>query len=319
MKGFIVGLIILGGLALVGGAVCVGYAAAHDKISDDFVTNEYTFDDDVDNIKIDLATADLEFRKATDEKTKVVCVEKEKVYHAVDVKDGTLEIEQVDERRWYQKYIFNINFKSMKVTVYLPEDTYNNLKVETDTGSINLAKGFTFADMDLKSDTGGMSISSSATGKITLSEHTGDILLDNINADSIKSNSSTGRFTYKGGKVNDSIEVKSSTGDIILENVEAKTYTSNCSTGDVKLTNVVIENELKIKTSTGGVRFDKSDAGSLKVETSTGSVKGTLLTPKIFDCKSDTGSIHIPSAQEWSGGICEVKTDTGSITLSIQA
>ena len=73
MKGFIVGLIILGGLALVGGAVCVGYAAAHDKISDDFVTNEYTFDDDVDNIKIDLATADLEFRKATDEKTKVVC------------------------------------------------------------------------------------------------------------------------------------------------------------------------------------------------------------------------------------------------------
>ena len=72
MKGIFVGLIILGGVALVGGAAVFAYGLSHNKINNELVNKEYEFDDHIANIEMDLDTADVEFKKAENEKTKVV-------------------------------------------------------------------------------------------------------------------------------------------------------------------------------------------------------------------------------------------------------
>ena len=319
MKGLFIGLIIGGGVVLVGGAALFAYGLSHNKIDDNFQTNEHEIEENIHDFDIKLSTANLDFKKAEGDKTKVVCVEKEKVYHTLEVKDNKLTIRQVDERKWYQKYLFNINFKSMSVTVYLPEETYSDLTIDTDTGKVSIPSDFTFANVKASADTGDMSVNCKATGNVELSEHTGDISVNDMNPTNITAKASTGKIRIKNCGVGEKIYLKASTGDILLENVTAKNYESKTSTGDVKLVNTVVENEMKIETSTGGVRFDKSDAKNINVETSTGSVKGTLLSPKMFDAKSDTGSIKTPPINEWSGatGTCVIKTDTGSIDISI--
>ena len=319
MKGIFVGLIVVGGVALVGGAALFAYGLYKNKGNDEFLTHDHTFEENIDDIDINLNTSNLEFKKAEDDKVKVVCVEKEKVYHTAEVKDNKLTIKQVDDRKWYQKYILNFNFKSTSVTVYLPEASYNDLTIDNDTGKIVINKDFSFANIDLQNDTGDVKIYSDVTNNLKATVHTGNVLIDGIKAKNINGKSSTGDFNLKNIEVEEKIELNASTGDVNLNNVKAKDFISKTSTGHAELSDTVVENEMRIKTSTGHVRFDKSDAKTIDVETSTGSVKGTLLTKKIFDAKSDTGSVKTPSASEMidATGTCTIRTSTGEIKVSI--
>ena len=319
MKGFVVGLIVLGGVCLVGGAAILAYGMSKGKINDDFVTNNHDFEDDIDNISIDVSTADVDIKKAEDGKTKVVCVEKEKVYHTVEVSNKNLKIKVQDDRKWYQKYLFNFNFKSMSVTVYLPEETYNDMTFDGNTGHIIVDKGFTFANVNISNDTGSVKLNSKATGNVEVEVSTGGVTLNDVDAASVKVKSSTGDINYKNGEVTGAIDLQASTGDFNLENVKAESLKTKSSTGHVHLTDVVVNDKMEIKTSTGDVKFERSDAKNIKVETSTGSIKGTLLTSKLFSAKSDTGSVKLPEMSAWdqNGGTFEAKSDTGSIDIKL--
>ena len=317
MKGFVVGLIVLGGIALVGGAAVLAYGIHKGKINDGFVTNEYVLEEDADNISIDVSTANVHFEKAEDDKIKVVCTEKEKVYHSVSVSNKLLTIKQIDERKWYQKYLFNFNWRSMDIAVYLPETDYSDVTIDTNTGNISIPKDFTLANMALESDTGNMTINSKASGDIDIKVHTGNVRLTDVDGNSLKFKSSTGNLNCKNAEIKGAIDCTSSTGDLRFENVKALSSKSNTSTGDVIIVNTVVDTHMEVKTSTGAVVFTKSDAETMDIRTDTGSIKGTLLTSKMFDVSSDVGKPKLPPVSEWSGGVCKIDTDTGSIDISI--
>jgi len=319
MKGFFVGLIILGGVALVGGAAVLAYGMSKSNINDNFETNEYVLEDDADNIDIDISTADIHFQKASDDKIKVVCTEKEKVYHEVKVTNKVLSIKEIDERHWYQKYLFNWDFRSMKVDVYLPETQYNDITIDTDTGDVEIEKDFTFVNMDIETHTGDTHVKCKATGNVSAKTDTGFIGFEDLTAKNLKMKTSTGNSSVANGVIEETIEHNSSTGSGKFSNVRAVSLKSKTSTGEVILNDTVLTNDLDIKTSTGDVYFNNSDAKKIVIKTSTGNVRGTLLTAKMFDAHSDTGETKLPKMSEWSetGGTCEITTSTGSINIEI--
>ena len=108
--------------------------------------------------------------------------------------------------------------------------------------------------------------------------------------------------------------MKHSIGGATLEDVQCVDLNVRASTGGVKLTNAIATNKMDIKTTTGDVIFKDSDAASLKIETDTGDVRGNFLSPKIVYFDSDTGRGTYP--KETSGGLCDIKTDTGNANLS---
>ena len=71
-----------------------------------------------------------------------------------------------------------------------------------------------------------------------------------------------------------------------------------------------------LASSTGDVDLIDSDSDTFDIETSTGHVKGTILTTKIFDAKSDTGKVDVPLSG--TGGLCKIRTSTGSIEIKIK-
>ena len=103
------------------------------------------------------------------------------------------------------------------------------------------------------------------------------------------------------------LTVKHSIGGATLEDVQCQDLTVKASTGAVRLTNAIVDNKMDII-------FNDSDAASLKIETDTGDVKGNFLSPKIVYFDSDTGHGNYP--KETSGGICDIKTDTGNANLT---
>lgn len=279
-----------------------------------YKTNTYYITQAFNNIAMNTDTADILFAMSDDKTCKVVCHEQEKINYSVGVADGTLTINVVDNRAWYE-YI-GINFDKSKITVYLPEIEYNSLFIKESTGDIVIPKDFEFSDVDISLSTGDVKFLANTSELVKIKTSTGNICVENASAGAIELSVSTGEVTVSGVDCEGDVKIKVSTGRTNLTDTKCKNVISSGSTGNINLKNVIASQQFLIKRSTGDVRFDGSDAAEILVQTDTGHVKGTLLTNKVFIAQTDTGSVNVPNTVD--GGKCEISTDTGDIKISIK-
>ncbi len=265
-------LLVLSGFVLFGGVMMAlewDFAALSTA---EYKTNEYEITEDFSDISIKNDTANVLFVPWEQATAKVVCYEREKEEYNVFVKDGRLNIELTDTRKWYEH--IGINFALPKITVYIPQTEYGTLSVKSSTGSITL---------------------------------------EGIAADSLDLAVSTGKITVADVNCNGDIKINVTTGKANVSDVRCKNIMSSGSTGDIFLTNVIATQKLSVKRDTGDVIFDGCDAEEIYVETDTGSVKGTLLSDKTYITSTSTGRTDVPKST--SGGICEITTSTGNISI----
>ncbi len=311
-------LIIAASLVLIGIIVFGGVMAMlkwdFTKLSTNkYETNNYEINENYSNISIVTNTADIVFVATDNSECSVVCYEQKKVNHSVSVKDGTLVIEVVDTRKWYEH--IGINFKTPSITVYIPRGEYGALSVNGKTGDVQIAKDFSFASIDIKQSTGDVTSYASASEGIKIKTTTGNICLENLSAGSLDLSVSTGKVAVSGITSSGDVAIGVTTGKAFLTDIKCKSVISNGDTGDISLKNVIASEKFSIERNTGDVNFDRSDATEIFVKTDTGDVEGSLLTDKVFITKTDTGRINVPSSV--TGGRCEITTDTGNIKISI--
>lgn len=312
-------LIIAASLVVLGAAIFVISMASvgwdFTKLSTgNYETNTYDITEEFADISIKTDTADIVFMPSDDGKCKVSCYEESKVKHSVSVVDGVLTVDTVDARKWYDH--IGINFGSPKITVYLPEGEYASLEIDESTGDIEIPSAFNFEDINISVSTGDVKCYASAKEDVKIKASTGDIRVKNISAGSLNISVSTGDVAVSNATITGNITIGVSTGEVYLTDVACNSLISTGSTGDISLKNVIATEEFSIKRSTGDVKFDRSNAAEIFVKTDTGDVKGSLLTDKVFIIKTDTGRVDVPKTT--IGGICEITTDTGDISIEIK-
>ena len=306
-------LIVLGILLFA----CVYVASGCDlsKIGNTkYVTNTYTLTDAFQSIDIRSKETDIILEPSADGEARVVCVEREKALHAVQVEDGALTVAMHDERQWYER--ITLFGKPLSVTVYLPADAYDSLQIEARTGNVTVPGAFTFGSADIAASTGNIDCGASATGSLRIAVSTGDLTLHGAHAADIALSASTGRIRVNGAASEGAFLATISTGRMDLTDVTCASLTSDGSTGSISLTNVIASESIRVERSTGSVRFALCDAPAISVRTSTGSVAGTLLSGKVFTTKTTTGGVRVPDST--AGGTCEITTSTGSIDIRVE-
>jgi len=306
-------LVVLGGLLFVG-AMSINKWNFRSLSTVRYETNTYEIADDFNGISINTDTADITFLPSEDGKTKVVCYEKTRLIHSVEVRDGALAINAMT-KKWYH-HITLMNFDTPEITVYLPKTEYDALCVKESTGDIEIPGDFRFESMDISVSTGDVENSASVSESLKIKASTGDISLENISAGAIELSVTTGEIEASGIKCEGEIKVEVTTGKAELSDISCENLISSGSTGDISLTNVIAKESFSIERSTGDVKFDGCDAAGITVKTDTGDVRGSLLSEKIFKCRTDTGKVRVPDSV--SGGVCDITTDTGSIIISIK-
>lgn len=311
MKGLIAIPIVIGSVLLIGGGALFGVAAYKSSKNNAVETKEYKDLAAFNKFDIDLTIADLEFKPSD---TAYVVVEETKYdVHTVEVADNTLKVKGQDTRKWYE-HLFNWNwFQKVKVTVYMPSGAYEDLKVVSATGNVNVPNDFSFASFTTAVSTGNVVSKAIITGDVNVTTATGKINFEGVTANKMDLKASTGDIVLKDVAVTEEIKIKTSTGDFKLENVTCKSYESSSSTGDVNFNKVSVTNTITIKNDTGHVKMLASDANELDIKTSTGYVNLELLTAKIVYAESSTGRKNIPTST--TGGLCKIKTSTGDITV----
>ena len=319
MKKVILIPIIVGAALVVTGGVLLGVGIANSVTNSASNQREEILTEDFTNFDFNLDVSDLTFVKTNDGTKKLVFQEQSKRTHEYTVQDGTLKVTYKDTRTWAEKMF---SFGKISVTVYLPETTYGNLKIDNDTGDANIPSDFTFDSFHLEGHTGELVMSANVTNSYYAKLTTGDMRLSSINTKEMELKDDTGKMTLTDVEIQEDLTMNISTGDITLTNVHAKNIYKNKdgkgSTGKVKLINTVASEKIIVKNGTGDIVLTDSDAHDLNLECSTGDIKGTLLTSKIFSASTHTGKIDVPS-NDLSGGECIAKTSTGDIILKIKA
>ena len=180
---------------------------------------------------------------------------------------------QMQADKKWYDYI-GIHFETPKITLYLPETDYRAVSVAASTGAVRL---------------------------------------EALALDSLDIRVSTGAVTLNTVTCREDVRIRVSTGKTFLQDVHCENLHTEGSTGDLLLQNVTAAAQMYVVRDTGDVRLEGCDAGQLYLQTDTGDVSGTLLTPKVFDAKTDTGKVSVPNGT--TGGLCTVITDTGDITF----
>lgn len=279
-----------------------------------YETNNYEISEGFGNISIKTDTASILFAPSEDEKCRVVCFEEKNVKHSVSVQDGTLTINAVNEKKWYE-YI-GINFGSPKITVYLPQSEYTSLVINESTGDVEIPKEIKFESIDVSASTGDVKCYASASESIKIKTSTGYVIVEDISAGVLDVSVTTGNVTASGVACEGDVKVGVSTGRTELNGISCKSFISTGDTGDISLKSVIAAEKLSIERSTGDVSFDGCDAAEISVLTDTGDVEGSLLTEKIFIVNTDTGRKEVPEST--TGGKCKITTDTGDIKINIK-
>ena len=302
-------LVVIGAVILVIGGTILTFGIINNK---KLVNNEYIVDD-YSNINININTADIEFVYSSDSKQKIVCQEQEKVFHNVEVKDNTLNINASDSRIWYN-HLFNFSLKKMKITIYSPRQEFNDVSIISSTGNISIPSDFTFNNMDIKLSTGDTIIKSNVKETLKVDISTGDMNIES-KAKKISLTSSTGDQILKNIAAEE-IKLETTTGDIFLDGKADVIYTKT-TTGDHLLKNIVAK-EIRSESTTGDITYVECDSSSLiDVKTTTGEVNLSLLSSKMFEISTSTGKINVPSSTS-NSPLCKVKTSTGNIKIDIK-
>lgn len=278
----------------------------------EYTDNTYSVNGSFKDIKIDADTEIITFLPSSDGKCTVECHEIKDAPHEVKNSNNTLIIAESQKKKSW-----NISFQAEtpSITIYLPEKEYGKLRIDSDTGDVMIPIDFSFEEIEIDLDTGDVNCLASAKGKIEIKTDTGDISLADVSAENMDLKSHTGKIELSDIKLNNELEIKEDTGAVLMENVSCKQFGSKGSTGKLNMVNVVAEDKFDLERDTGSIEFKDCDGKDIKIKTSTGKVTGSLLTGKNFSVKSSTGKIDVP---ESSGtGTCEIKTDTGNITITI--
>lgn len=239
-------------------------------------TNTYTLHEDFNNITIDVDTADLTLRSSENEDCKVVCHEDVKQKHSVIVENGTLTIQENDERAWYDYISTGIN--DISVTVYLPKTQYTALSIETHTGDIEIPNGFTFDRVDISGSTCDVDFSASVANTLTISVSTGDTTLTDVTCKNFTHDSDTGDLEMKNVLVSEKMHIEKTTGDVEFERCDAGELYIKTDTGDVE-GSLLSGKDFQADSDTGDVKTPTStEGGKCEIHSSTGDIRITVVS-----------------------------------------
>ncbi len=272
-----------------------------------------TFKGGFSDIEIRGESSDVRFYKTNERTGKVVWSGPKSMKLTVDTRNGRLTIREKHKRFWFLRA--GISFKPSEMLIYLPENSYRDLEIHTDTASAGIPAEFSFKNAIIRTDTGAVEFQAKVSKKLEIHTDTGSISASRVSPEEFTAESDTGGITLNNIRAGKDLRAETDTGRIRITDVRCEDINVNSDTGSITLTDVIAADEMDIENDTGSVRLDRCDAASISVETDTGTISGTLLSDKVFRAKSGTGHVSVPDTV--TGGPCVLKSDTGSIEISV--
>lgn len=312
-------LLILGAVLLIIGAA-VAYGRLKKKGIDitsitkiSTVTNTYFVDAPFAAIAADDAAFSVRILPSEDRICRVKCKGSKKLYHVVTIEGDTLIIRREDKRKWYDR--FGLQLEGAEIVMLLPVGQYRSLRVATPCGRIEVAKPFTFNDVELSSADGSIVFEAMVEERLLIQTASSDVYVSESGPRTMNIQTRSGSVTVDAIRSETNLNINTTSGDITLADIRCRKAVAETSGGKITFTDLVASVKIRIRSAAGDVELSECDAESLKIKTVAGDVTGTLLSQKEFVCKTTAGEIEVPEGS--TGGLCKIKTVSGDVSIKI--
>ncbi len=322
-------LILIGIILSVMALIFGGFGNEKTKVVTLTAGEEFT------KISIETGMSDVVIEKSDTNETYAMCDESKKIKYELKIENGTLFLSEIDNRKWYD-YI-GIHFGDRKTTLFLKADSYESLNIKTLSGSIDFDEEISFKDANVNAMSGSVKIESAAIDNLKASAMSGSVDIHRISAKSIEAEATSGGVYLTDLQIEDGISVTASSGGINIERAIVKSITASASSGNINLFDITASSALnlsavsgnikitdassyekaEIKTSSGNISFSGFDSQDIYIEASSGNVTGALLTGKLFDVRTTSGTSSYPD-HFIEGGSCKIKTTSGNVKIEIE-
>lgn len=260
--------------------------------TDQLSSKTHTVTEDFTQIKADLCVSDLHLELSDDGSCRVESYERNHMPHSVTVENGALSIREVDERKWYHRV--GVHYGESTVTVYLPKAAFDALTVEGDTCDVRVSDKLSFGEAAIKVTTGDVTFGAKVERALSLEATTGDVTVAEITVgENLNLKTDTGEITLRSVTAA-AVSYVTDTGEVHFDNVICASLSGKSNTGDNTLKNVTVTGHLQLESDTGDVELERCDAATLSIKTDTGDVEGALLSDKTFVTDTSTGDVDVP-------------------------
>ena len=205
-------LVLIGAVLCIVSMVVLGFR--FDSLDNQkLVTAEYNVTEEFRDIQIKLEGEKVVFETSKDDKCRVVFYDAEETERKVSVEDGVLNI-MTEGTKKHGIEVMNVRIRPSKVTIYLPENVYGSLIIESAFGGVEIPEGYSFDTVKIDIAMGETELNGVVASKeISVMTNAGDIELDNCDAPEIYLKTNTGDIsgTLLTGKI---FKVHVTVGDI---------------------------------------------------------------------------------------------------------
>ena len=248
MKKSIMWIVTISFLLLVAGIVLYSLARPCE-----LETREYQIKENFKDIKIATDTADIQFVLSENSSSFVVCEEEKNAKHSVTVKENTMRIEVVNNKKWYEH--IGINLSKPKITVHLGQSEYGNIALETDTGNILLDNIIATGKLATETDTGNVNFAACDASEVFIETDTGNVFLDDvITTGKLAIETDTGNVNFAACDAS-AVFIETDTGNVTGSFLTDKVVFAESDTGKIDIPKVIADEKCEIITDTGNIKI----------------------------------------------------------------
>lgn len=173
---------------------------------------------------------------------------------SVSVQQDTLRVVFRDHRAWYNGVSSSLT--PLELTLYLPQSQYEQLTLDSVSGSITVPEDFSFSQAQVSTTSGALKFYAPVSGNLTL---------------------------------------ESVSGTLDVTNVAPQSLSLSSTSGSIHASHVVVMETWDIDSVSGQVTLTDCDASALVINTVSGAVNASLRSGKSFSTQTVSGDVEVPS------------------------
>ena len=175
-------------------------------------------------------------------------------------------------------------------------------KVSNIDGELTIERRSTFYPFDF--------IFPNFINKLEMTLYLNDDLYINIDIDSVSGNVQLTDINASN------LTINAVSGHINAANTNASNMSISSVSGNINLDNLISKDSLEFETVSGKINALNSDSKSIKAKSVSGSINLNLLANKIYETRTISGKILLPSNENKNGN-CNLETVSGNIEVTL--
>ncbi len=280
-------------------------------INEAFETYDYTVPGKIQDVRIESKQVDVHVLRSTTSVCNVRSKSASRDCCSVETDDDMLIVKCSEDSSypWYKRIWRQDN---TELYVFLPEQEYETLTITAGSGDVYVSDALSFASADVKTGSGDQEFFAPVSESLTVTSSSGDITVKRNSCKKITAVNSSGLVFCSDCRCGE-VSATTSSGTINVSKCKIESVSANTASGEIDFLQINVSGTLKATSSSGDILYMYSTAGEIELISKSGDVVGWVIEPMLYDVRSDSGDVVLPS----SGGShhCTIRTGSGDVSF----